>query len=63
MGKIKPNPRYNVISCRASEAERRSIQAVIGKGNLSAFLLEAALEKVRRETQRRMDHALSERAL
>ena len=63
MGKIKENPRYNVISCRASKSERLEIAAVVGNGNLSLFLLDAAMEKVRREKQRRIDHALSERAL
>jgi len=63
MGKIRQHPKYNVLSCRASDAEWEEIDAVIGNGNRSAFLLEAALEKVRRERQRRVDHVVSERAL
>jgi hypothetical protein len=52
MGKSKQNPRYNVISCRASDAERERIWTAVGKGNLSAFVLEAVLEKVKREQLR-----------
>ena len=49
MGKSKQNPRYNVISCRTSDAERDRIWAAVGNGNLSAFILEAVLEKIERE--------------
>ena len=60
MGKCKENPRYNVISCRVSDAELQAIESEVGPERLSGFLLEAALEKVLRERQRRMDHALSQ---
>lgn len=63
MGKTTEHPRYNVIHFRASDVEYDEIHAVVGNGPWSRFMREAVLEKVRREKQRRIDHALSERAL
>jgi hypothetical protein len=59
MGKWKENPRYNVMSCRANDAEWLEIAAAIGAGNRSAFFLEAVLEKVRRERSEGAKDALS----
>lgn len=61
MGKWKQHPRYNILSFRASDSEVEEIEAVIGNnGNRSAFVLEAVMEKIRRDSQRRKDHALRE---
>lgn len=59
MGKRRTTPRYNVISCRTSDAELEEISAVIGNGSRSDFVRDAVIEKARRERQRRVDHALS----
>lgn len=63
MGKFKENPRYNVISFRAGDQEYSEIRALVGDGRWSEFMREAAMEKVQRERQRRMDDALSARSL
>jgi hypothetical protein len=59
MGKPKASPRYNVLSCRTNDAEWEEISTAIGRGNRSDFLRQAVLEKIRRDKQRRIDHALS----
>lgn len=46
MGAMKENPRYNVLSFRASDEERAVIEAAINGGSKQTFLLAAALEKV-----------------
>ena len=35
MGKSKQNPRYNVLSCRASDPECLLIMERVGRGNLA----------------------------
>lgn len=60
MGKTRQNPRYNVLSCRTSDAEWAEINAVIGNRVVSDFVREALLEKARRDRQRGYDHALSQ---
>lgn len=60
MGKTRQHPRYNVLSCRTSDAEWREIEAIIGNGNRSEFVRDAVLEKARRDRQRRFDNALSQ---
>lgn len=63
MGRPKENPRYNVLFCRASDCERAEIEEALGRRTVNDFLLEAALEKVRRDRQRDIDYALSQRPL
>lgn len=46
MGAMKENPRYNVLSFRASDEELQVIEAAINGGSRQQFLLAAALEKV-----------------
>jgi len=46
MGAKTENPRYNVLSFRASDEERQVIEAAINGGKKQDFLLAAALEKV-----------------
>ncbi len=46
MGAMKENPRYNVLSFRASDEELKVIEAAINGGSKQNFLLAAALEKV-----------------
>jgi len=56
-------PRYNVFPFRANDQEAREILTNVPAGQRAAFFRDAVLEKIRRERQRRVDHALSERAL
>ena len=58
MGKTKSNPRYHVISCRVSAAEREEIHAEVGSNVLSAFVLQAVKDKIRRDRERRMRDAV-----
>jgi len=51
MGKMKLNPRYNVLSFRASDEELAVIDAAINGGSRQRFLLEAALEKILRDEE------------
>lgn len=51
MGKMKLNPRYNVLSFRASDEEQKVIDAAINGGSRQQFLLEAALEKILRDEE------------
>jgi len=63
MGKQKEHPRYNVYPFRASDTEAMEIESNIPRGKRGEFFREAVLEKIRREKQRRIDHALSDRSL
>ena len=63
MGKPRTDPRYNVFPFRASEQEAKEILANVPAGQRATFFRDAVLEKIRRDRQRRVDHALSERAL
>lgn len=51
MGRMKQNPKYNVLSFRASDAEKKVIEAAINGGSRQGFLLAAALEKVLHDEQ------------
>jgi len=52
VGRAKENPRYHVMSLRVGDDERDKILEHLGSnGNVSLFLLNAALEKVDRDQQ------------
>lgn len=56
MGKMKENPRHNVFSFRVADDERDEILAAIPRRKTrQAFILEAVLEKIRRERQAEID--------
>lgn len=55
MGKMKQNPRYNVLSFRATDEELAEIRAAIGRRTRQAFLLEAVREKIVGDRQRAVD--------
>jgi len=60
MGRMKENPRYNILSTRADDA---SYFAIIESANvagccLAEFILTACQEKVSRDCQLRMDEHL-----
>lgn len=53
MGRMKENPRYNVISLRVSDEELESIEKLSGNNPRSEFLLAAVVEKIQREEEAR----------
>ena len=57
MGKMKQHPRYNVISCRVTDAELAEIAAVVGNGNRAEFMLQAILDAVRFSARRKTTKA------
>lgn len=65
MGRMKQNPRYNVISFRVSDEELQVIEAAINGGSRQSFLLAAALEKILRDEdysfRERVSSALDQR--
>lgn len=58
MGRMKENPRYNVISCRVSDDMKKSIVHAINGGSVQAFIHSALEEKLISERQARMDELL-----
>lgn len=51
MGKMKENPRYNIVSCRASDQEYAAIIAALDGRTMADFLLQAAMDKIIAEQQ------------
>jgi hypothetical protein len=51
MGKVSRNPRYNVISIRVSEEERKNLNAIIGRNykSVSDFMRQALVCYVSRD--------------
>lgn len=57
MGKMKENPRYNVLSLRVSDYELRELKEV-QRGSRQDYLLQAVMEKVARDRQASLDSHL-----
>ncbi len=55
MGKTKPNPRYNVLSCRVSDELRKCVEHALGGQTRQDFLYRAIMEKLVRDRQARID--------
>ena len=55
MGKMKPNPRYNVVSCRVSDEMKQSISHARGSRTVQEFTHEALEAKLIEERQARID--------
>lgn len=55
MGRMKENPRYNVISLRVSDEELAELNIVIGDGTRQEYLLAALTEKFINDRQARID--------
>lgn len=58
MGKMKENPRYNVLCFRAADRDYFDIVAAANGRPLADFLLKAAQEKVVRDRQQAVDNYL-----
>lgn len=58
MGKTRQNPRYNVISCRVSDAELAEITSAIGSGTRQEYLLAAVSEKLINDRQAAIDEMI-----
>lgn len=59
MGRMKENPRYNVISCRVSDDLKQNIQHALGNRTRQEFIHEAIEAKLIEERQARIDKALA----
>lgn len=55
MGATKPNPRYNVLSCRVSDDLRKCIEHALGGRTIQDYLHEALSEKLISDRQARID--------
>lgn len=51
MGKMKENPRYNVLSFRVSDEELAEIESVMIGGNRNDFLRDSVLRQAREDDQ------------
>lgn len=60
MGKMKENPRYNVVSCRVSDAMNQSINHALGKRTRQEFVHEAIEAKLIEERQARIDTVVAQ---
>lgn len=58
MGKTKPNPRYNVLSCRVSDDLKQCVDRALGTQTRQDFLHRAIMEKLIRDRQARLDDHL-----
>ena len=59
MGRMKANPRYNVISCRVSDDLKQNIRHALGGRSVQDFMHEAVEAKLIEERQARIDKALA----
>lgn len=55
MGATKPDPRYNVLSCRVGDDTRRCIQHALAGRTVNDFLLAVIEEKLIREREARLE--------
>lgn len=55
MGRMKENPRYNIISVRISDAELAELTSISNGRALSQLLLEALNDKIINHRQSRID--------
>lgn len=58
MGKMKQNPKYNVISMRVSDLHKAEIRIAAGGQSVSDFLAAAVREKIANDRQARIDEAV-----
>lgn len=59
MGRMKQNPRYNVISCRVSDDTKQSITHALGGQSVQEFVHAAIEEKLISDRQHRIDKAVA----
>lgn len=62
MGRMKPHPKYNVISCRVSDDIRACIDHALSGRSMQEYLHSAIEEKLTSERQTRMNELLKESA-
>lgn len=55
MGRKKQNPRYNVLSCRVSDAQLAAIRQALGGRSIQHYLIGAITEKVINDRQAEID--------
>ncbi len=55
MGKMKPNPRYNVVSCRVSDEMKQSLSHARGNCTVQEYIHAAIEEKLISDRQARID--------
>ena len=58
MGATKLNPRYNVLSCRVSDDQRKCIDHALAGRTVQDYLHAAIEEKLIRDRQARIDDAI-----
>ena len=59
MGRMKENPRYNVVSCRVSEDTKISLYHALGGRSVQQFVHDAITAKLIEERQARIDNILA----
>lgn len=55
MGRKKQQPRYNVLSCRVSDAQLAAIRQALGGQTIQHYLIGAITEKVINDRQAEID--------
>lgn len=60
MGKMKENPRYNILSCRVSDDLRASINHALAGRSIQEFVHAAIEEKLIDDRQARIDRLFRE---
>lgn len=55
MGRMKENPRYNVVSCRVSDETKASIDHALAGHSVQEFVHAAIEEKLINDRQARID--------
>lgn len=55
MGRMKQNPRYNVVSCRVSDNTKQNIKRALGNRTVQEFAHEAIEAKLIEERQAMID--------
>ena len=59
MGRMKENPRYNVVSCRVSDDTKQIINHALGNQTMQDFIHTAIEEKLISDRQHRIDKAVA----
>lgn len=55
MGRMKPDPRYNVLSCRVSDELRKCVGHALAGRTVQEYLHAALEEKLTRDRQARLE--------
>lgn len=56
MGRRKQNPRYNILSCRVSDAQHASITQALDGRKVQQYLIEAITEKLVNDRQAQINN-------